>query len=115
MLPTRYPPLRFTCSAAIGHWSSSCHNTYHQAINVSTTEAKLFAIRCGINQAISILHIKHIVVITNSLHAIMKIFDSSSHPYQIHSTAIARELREFFNKYTNNYIKFWDCHSTENW
>jgi len=23
---TRYLPLRFTCSAVIGHWSSGCHN-----------------------------------------------------------------------------------------
>jgi len=89
--------------------------TCHQAINMSTTEAVLFAIRYGINQVISILHIKYIVVITDSLHATKKIFDSSSHPYQIHSTAITCELREFFNKYTNNHIKFWDCPSKENW
>ena len=80
--------------------------TCHQAINVFTTEAKLFAIRYGINQTISILHIKYIIVITDSLHTIKKIFDLSSHPYQIYSTAIACKLRDFFNKYTNNHIKF---------
>jgi len=82
---------------------------------MSNTEAELFTIRCGINQAISIPHIKHIVVITNSLYAAKKIFNSSLHPYQIHSAAITHELREFFNKYTINHIKFWDCPSKENW
>jgi len=82
---------------------------------MSTTKAKLFTIRCGINQAISIPHIKHIVAITDFLHATKKIFDLSSHPYQIHSATITCELREFFNKYIKNHIKFWDCSSKENW
>ena len=87
---------------------------YHQDINVSTTEAKLFAIRCGINQTIGILYIKHIVVITDSLHAAKKIFNSSLYSYQIHSAAIACKLREFFNKDTDNHIEFWDCPSKKN-
>ena len=28
-VPTRYPPLRFTACATIGHWSSGCHNINH--------------------------------------------------------------------------------------
>ena len=87
----------------------------YQAVNMSTTEAELFAIRCSINQTIGILYIKHIVVITDSLHAAKKIFNSSSYSYQIYSAAITYELREFFNKYTNNHIKFWDYTSKENW
>ena len=83
--------------------------TCHQAINMSTTEAKQFAIRYGINQAISIPHIKCIIVITNFLHTPKKIFNLSLHSYQIHSTTIAHRLREFFNKYMNNHIEFWDC------
>ena len=89
--------------------------TCHQALNMSITEAELFAIRCGINQTIVIPHIKHIVVITNSLYTAKKIFDLSLHPYQIYSAAITHKLRKFFNKYTNNHIKFWDCPSKENW
>ena len=89
--------------------------TCHQAVNVSTTEAKLFTIRYSINQAISIPHIKCIVVITDSLHTVKKIFNLLLHLYQIHSAIITRELREFFNKYMNNYIKFWNCPSKENW
>jgi len=75
-------------------------------INVTTTKAELFTIRCGINQAIDIPNIKHIVVITDFLYATKKIFDSSLHPYQIHSTAISQELRDFFKRDSNNHINF---------
>ena len=80
--------------------------TLHRATNVTTAEAELFTIRCGINQAITDPSVKHIVVITNSLHIARKIFDSSTHLYQIHSTAIFSELREFFSKGSLNCIKF---------
>ena len=62
---------------------------------MSTIKAKLFAIRCSINQAIGISYIKCIVIITDSLHTAKKIFDSSSHSYQIHSATITHKLREF--------------------
>ena len=42
----------------------------HYAMNVLTIETKLFAIRCDINQAISILGISKIVVITDLLYAV---------------------------------------------
>jgi len=37
------------------------------------------------------------------------------HPYQIHSAAISKKLREFFTIYNNNSIKFWDCPSNLKW
>jgi len=64
---------------------------------------------------VGISNIKHIVVITDSLHAAKRIFESSLHPYQIHSAAISQELRELFRKDNNNYIEFWDCPSNQNW
>ena len=87
---------------------------YH-VVNITTTKAKLFVIRCGINQAVSIPNIKHIVIITDSLHTAKRIFDSSSHPYQIHSATIPQELRDFFKKDSNNCIKFWNCSSKQKW
>jgi len=63
--------------------------TIHRAINVIMTEAELFAIRCGINQAINNANINHIVIITDFLRTARRIFDSSLHPYQIHSAAIS--------------------------
>ena len=89
--------------------------TLHRAINITTAKAELFTIRCGINQAVTDPCIKHIVVITDSLYIARKIFDSSTHLYQIHSMVISSELREFFSKDSMNCIKFWDCPSKQQW
>jgi len=51
----------------------------------------------------------------NTLHIARKIFDSSTHLYQIYSAAISLELREFFSKDSQNHIKFWDCPSKQQW
>jgi len=40
--------------------------TLYYVVNVTITEAELFAIRCGINQVIQITDIKYIIVITVS-------------------------------------------------
>ena len=89
--------------------------TIHCTINVTSTKAKLFTICCGINQEIRLPQIKKIIVITNSLYAVKRIFDSSMHPYQIHSAAISHELREFFIESDDNHIEFWNCLSKLNW
>ena len=63
----------------------SCSNpikkTLHHAINVTTTEAELFAIRYGINQAIQVPNISYIIVIMDSIYVAEKIFDSLTHLY----------------------------------
>ena len=64
----------------------------HYAAFVTSMEAELFAIRCGINQAYIKENMSKIIVITNSIHAMKKIFDSKSHPFQSHTTAILSEL-----------------------
>ena len=89
--------------------------TVHHASFVTSTEAELFAIRCGINQACSNEIISKIIVITDSIHAARKIFDSSSHPFQLYSAAILRELQDFFNSNPDNSIKFWECPSCLKW
>ena len=89
--------------------------TLHRAINITTAKAELFAICCSINQVVTNHNIKHIIVITNSLHIARRIFDSSTHLYQIYSAAILSELREFFSKDSQNYIEFWDCPSKQQW
>ena len=89
--------------------------TEHRAINIITTKAELFTIQCEINQAVTNPNVNHIVVVTDSLHAAKKIFNSSVYPYQIHSAAIFQELREFFSKDSCNHIKFWDCPSKQKW
>jgi len=89
--------------------------TVHHAVYVTSTKAELFAIRCGINQACSKKNISKIVIITDSIHATKKIFDSKSHPYQLHTTAILQELCWFFAKDQNNSIEFWECPSRLKW
>ena len=75
----------------------------------------MFAIRCGINQAVQVTDISHIIVITNAIYLVRCIFDLLSHPYQLQSIIIAQDLRTFFEKNTYNSIKFWDCPSDVKW
>jgi len=44
-----------------------------------------------------------------------KIFNTKSHPYQIHTTAILNELQQFFTTCQGNHIKFWECPSRLKW
>ncbi len=96
-------------------YNSLVIKTIHHAVNISSTEAELFVIRCGTNQATHLSNINHIFIITDSIHATNRIFDFSLHPYQIYSVAISCKLREFFQKNNNNFIKFWDCSSKYKW
>ena len=89
--------------------------TVHHVVFVTSTEAELFAIRYGLNQACNEEEISKIIVVTNSIHAAKKIFDTKLHPYQIHATAILKELRQFFSKHQENHIEFWKCPSHLKW
>ena len=51
------------------------------AMNITSTEAKLLAVHCGINQSVGLHQINKIIVITDSLHAAKKIFESLMHLY----------------------------------
>ena len=66
--------------------------TVHHASFVTSSEAELFAIRCGINQACSLNNISKIIIVTDSIHAARKIFNNDSSPFQIHAVAILKEL-----------------------
>ena len=65
--------------------------TVHHVSFITTIEAELFAIRCGINQACSINNVSKIIIITDSIHAAKKIFDCEVYPLQIHTAAILDE------------------------
>ena len=94
---------------------NSIKKTIHHAVNITSTETELFAIRYRINQTVQIPEASHIVVITDTIHSVRCIFDSTTHSYQIQLIAIALDLRIFFNKHTQNLINFWDCPSNANW
>ena len=80
--------------------------TLHHVVNVNSTETKLFAIRCGINQATNFYRISKIIVIMNLIYSAKKIFDSLLHPFQIHIVFILCKLRSLFTLNQENSIKF---------
>ena len=92
-------------------YDSPVIKTIHHIVNILSIEAKLFVIRCGINQAIHLPNIKYIFVITDAIYTAKRIFNFLLYPYQIHSVVISCKLRNFFQKDSNNFIKFWDCPS----
>ena len=51
----------------------------HYTINIMSTEAEFFAIRCGINQAIHLYDIFKIIVIIDLIHIAKMIFNPLSH------------------------------------
>jgi len=89
--------------------------TVHHAAFVTSTEVELFTIRYSINQACNKENVSKIIIVTDSIHTVRKIFDSKSHSYQIHTTAILSELCCFFVISQENFIKFWEYSSYLNW
>ena len=53
----------------------------HHTVYITSIEAELFTIRYGINQSLSVNKIFKIVVITDSIYVVKKIFDLSVHSY----------------------------------
>jgi len=78
-------------------------------------EVELFAIRCDINQACIKENVSKIIIVTDSIHAVKKIFDRKSHLFQSHTVAILNKLRNFFIKDCENSIEFWKYLSRLKW
>ena len=89
--------------------------TLHYVVDIMSTEAELFAIRCGINQAMKLNNISKIIIITDLIHVAKKIFDPSLHSYQLSASTILSELYTFFSHHQENSIEFWKCPSHSNW
>ena len=85
--------------------SNEVKKTIYHTVNITSTKAKLFAIRYEINQAIHIPDVSHIIIITNTIHSALCIFDSIVNSYQQQSIAIVKNLRNFFLKHSENSIK----------
>jgi len=67
----------------IHSFSSFIKKMLYHAINITSTETELFAIRCRISQAVQIPYTSYIIVIMNTLHTAQIIFDSTIHPFQL--------------------------------
>ena len=70
-----------TSIAHIHFFNNSIIKTHHYTINITSTKAKLFVIKCGINQATQIANINYIVVIMDLLHAAQRLFDSFNNEF----------------------------------
>ena len=53
--------------------------TLYHVVNVTSFEAKFFAIRCGINQAVLSHETSRIIIVMDSIYVAKKIFNSSLH------------------------------------
>jgi len=104
-----------TSVAHVHQTNSPLIKTVHHTMFITSLEAELFAMRCGINQACNKDNVSKIIIITNSIHAAKLIFNSSSHSLQSHSAAILSKLQLFFNKSQDNSIEFWECPSCLKW
>jgi len=53
----------------------------HHVINITSSKAEFFAIRCGINQATHLYGISKVIVITDSIHVakLSKVIEDESH------------------------------------
>ena len=88
--------------------NKSLTKTLHHVVNVTSTKAELFTIRCSINQATNSTSISKIIIVTDSIHTTRKIFYSSFHPLQGHIAIILKELQIFFSHHQENSIEFWE-------
>jgi len=73
-------------------YTNPVKKTLHHTVGVTSSEAKFFAIRCSINQAVQISRVSHIIFITNSIHMANQIFDSTIHLYQQQLITISKDL-----------------------
>ena len=89
--------------------------TLHHVVNITSTEAKFFAIRYSINQAAHLQDVSKIIVVTDSIYIAKMIFDPSLHMLQKQAALILNDLRNFFNCHHENTIEFWKCPSKSNW
>ena len=83
--------------------------TLHHIVNITSMEAELFTITCGINQAINSQETSKIIIVTDLIYSAKRIFNSSSYPFQVHIASILSELRKFFTLNLDNKIEFWEC------
>ena len=110
--------IKNSISISISHihiHNRSITKTLYHIVNVTSTEAKLFAIRYGINQATNHNDVLKIIVVTNLIHTTKKIFNTIFHPYQVHTAFILNKLCTFFSYHQENLIKFWKYSNCSNW
>jgi len=85
------------------------------SINITSIEAKLIAIHLGLIPAMEEENVHDIIVITDSIAAAKKIFESKTDPLQNMSIPVTSAINSFFRKDDRNKIQFWFCSSKTKW
>jgi len=85
------------------------------SINVTSIEAKLMAICLGLIPAIEEENVHNIIIITNSITAAKKAFESKTDPLQNMFILVTLAIDSFFRKDGRNKIQFWFCPSKAKW
>jgi len=72
-----------TSIAYIHIHDSSVIKMIHHTINITSTEAEFFTIRCSINQVTQLSNINRIIIITDLIYVAKRIFNLLVYSYQI--------------------------------
>ena len=105
-------------ATAVAHiWSenSIVQRLQANSINVTSIEAELMAIRLGLIPAIEEENVHNIIVITDSIAAAKKVFESKTDPLQNMFILVTSAIDSFFRKDGRNKIQFWFCPSKAKW
>jgi len=85
------------------------------SINITSIEAELMAIRLGLIPAMEEENIHNIIIITNSIAAAKKVFESKTDSLQNMFILVTLAIDSFFRKDGRNKIQFWFCPSKAKW
>jgi len=105
-------------ATAVTHiWSENSIVQCLQAnsINITLIEAELMAIHLGLISAMEEENIHNIIVITDSITAAKKVFESKTDPLQNMFILVTLAINSFFRKDGRNKIQFWFCPSKAKW
>jgi len=105
-------------TTAISHiWQNNAimHKQKLYATNITSTEAEIMSMCLGLEQALHIVGVQKITVITDAIHRAQKIFDMSLYPYPTLIILIIEKIYQFFAKSPNNNITIWHCPSSYKW
>jgi len=105
-------------ATAVAHiWSENSIVQCLQAnsINVTSIEAELMAIRLGLIPTMEEENVHNIIVITDSIAAAKKVFESKTDPLQNMFILVTLAIDSFFRKDGRNKIQFWFCPSKAKW
>jgi len=105
-------------ATAVTHiWSENSLIQHLQAnsINVTSIKAELMAIRLGLIPTMEEKNIHNIIIITDSIAAAKKFFESKTDPLQNMFIPVTLAIDSLFQKDGRNKIQFWFCPSKAKW